>query len=162
MKQVEIKNIIASLEASFNGEPWFGDSVMSKLNSIQFKLINEQINDSNSIAKLVLHIIQWRIFTIEKLKENKNFDIELNSESDWPDTTIENEIRWKKLLEKLKQTQKELLELITKLDDSFLYRKTSGTDYTNGKLLEGIIQHDIYHLGQIGLIKSQIAKKHLK
>lgn len=153
-----IQNLIDTLEVTFDKEPWFGDSILAKLKTINYKTVNQKIDNSNSIALLLKHMIQWRVFVIEKIQGNKDFDIKLNSEMDWPLVTINNEIEWFSLIEELKITQAKLVNLISEKSDDYLEEITLGKNYTNRILIEGIIQHDVYHLGQIGLINSLIQK----
>ena len=58
---------------------------------------------------------------------------------------------WDALLDELKATQRALIELLENQKDEFL-----GSQYQPGYsyefLIEGTIQHDYYHLGQIGLV----------
>lgn len=157
MKTV-IQNLIDTLEVTFDKEPWFGDSILVKLKTIDYKKVNQKIDNSNSIALLLKHMIQWRVFVIEKIQGDKDFDIKLNSEMDWPLVTIDNEIEWFSLIEELKITQAKLVNLISEKSDDYLEEITVGKNYTNRILIEGIIQHDVYHLGQIGLINSLIQK----
>ena len=156
-KHVQIKRLTNLLEQTFNGNPWFGDSIMDKLRSIDFELANQvPPNGSKSAAMLVQHIINWRVFAIEKLSGNDQFNIEMNSQEDWPDVSIHSNEDWETLLIELKNTQKELLNLLGSLSDKDLNRQVSGREYDMQYLIEGIIQHDIYHLGQIGVINAQL------
>ena len=126
---------------------------MKKLKEIDFKIVNETPTaSSNSIAKIVQHIINWRIFVIEKLKGNYRFDIELNTVDDWPDIVISTELQWSDQLMKLEETQDEILKIMDVMDDEALNTQTLGRTYNLEYLLNGIIQHDIYHLGQIGIL----------
>lgn len=159
--KTEVEHITNSIKATFEGAPWYGESLLVKLKTINSELVNESINTSNTIGNLVAHLIQWRLFVIEKLKGNTQFDIEINSKSDWPETTIKSKADWNHLITKLKSSQDQIIDLLSKKEDSFLNKQTSGTNYNNRTLLTGIIQHDIYHLGQISLIKKQIEQKNL-
>jgi len=58
-------------------------------------------------------------------------------------------------------TQMEILELLDTKSDSWLYEFVLGKDYTNEYMISGAIQHDIYHLGQINLIYSQLQLKNI-
>jgi hypothetical protein len=42
---------------------------------------------------------------------------------------------------------------IKKIDDAKLEETAPGTRYSNYVLLHGVIQHDLYHSGQIALLK---------
>ena len=153
-----IQNLIETLEVTFEKDPWFGDSVIGKLMMIDYSIVNKKIEGSNTIASLLKHMIQWRVFAIEKMQGNKYFDIKLNSEMDWPLVTINKEIEWLDLIRELKETQVKLIELISEKGGDYLEEITVGKDYTNGVLIEGIIEHDVYHLGQIGLLNSLLQK----
>lgn len=150
--------LINSLIETFNGDPWYGDSVMKKLKEIDFKIVNEtSAHSSNTIAMIVQHLINWRTFAIEKLKGNSEFDILLNSKEDWAEIIISNEIEWNELLLKLEETQNEIIKILTIMDDDeFLKTQTPGRNYNFEYLINGIIQHDIYHLGQIGIITAKV------
>lgn len=155
-----IQSLINSLNDSFDGDPWLGTSVMSKLRAIDPGKVNETLpNSRSSIARLTQHIINWRIFAIEKLSGNQSFDIEIDSPRDWPANMMVDPADWTFLLTDLTKTQTELIELLEKeKNDQFLKTITSGREYDFEHLLEGIIQHDTYHLGQIGLINACLGR----
>ncbi len=148
----EVKYLIFKLQESFEGETWYGDSMIEKINSIDYKTVNNTSSVlTNSVAKLIQHIINWRIFAINKLQGNKEFDIEINGSFDWEEVYIENRQDWEDLIKNLHQTQIELIEIVSTKTDVFLRNQVPGKLYDFKFLIEGIIQHDIYHLGQIGL-----------
>ncbi|OEK06036.1 hypothetical protein A8C32_18545 [Flavivirga aquatica] len=153
-----MNKLIDKLIESFEGTPWFGDALMIKLNMLDYKLVNETlVNSNNSIAIIVQHIINWRIFVLEKLEGNQFFDIEMNSKNDWTKITIQNKKEWDELLNKLTSTQNKLIKTLkTQNNDKLLKNMVSGRTYNFEYLIEGIIQHDIYHLGQIGLLYAQL------
>jgi len=154
----KIQHLIHKLNESFQGTPWFGDSLMPTLKAIDYKLVNKKLtNSNNSIAILVQHLINWRVFAIEKLEGNQCFDIELNSEKDWTKITIENENEWNELLKELISTQRKIISILdSQKVDSFLTQITLGKSYNFEYLIEGVLQHDIYHFGQIGLLYAHL------
>jgi uncharacterized damage-inducible protein DinB len=149
-----IKQLIFKLQESFDGTPWFGESLMTKLNSVDFNIVNCQPFPSlNSISRLVQHIINWRIFVIRKLQDDREFDIELNDANDWTEVHINNDQAWSQLKTSLQDTQQKIIDLLSAKDNVFLMQKVPGRQYDYQYLIEGLVQHDIYHLGQIGLVK---------
>ena len=49
----EIKYLISKLEENFNGSPWYGDSLMEKLNYVDYKIVNNHTSSfTNSVSKL--------------------------------------------------------------------------------------------------------------
>ena len=155
----KIEMLVHTIKESFNGRnPWFGDSLINKLNKIDYRIVNITLTDSNnSIAMIIQHLINWRVFAIEKMNKNQAFDIKINSTNDWTKINIDSETEWTELLSKLISTQNKIIALLEELMvNNHLNDKVSGKDYSFEHLINGIIQHDIYHLGQIGLLHKQI------
>lgn len=155
------KEIIRSLSETFEGLPWYGDSVMRKLENLPYVIgYKTCIPESHSVAQIVGHLIAWKTFAAEKLKSNKSFSIQIDTEADWPDIDVHSQQEWEELKRKLVAAQSRIYDLLyEKENDSFLKEKVSGKDYDFEYLLKGVIQHDIYHIGQIGLIESQLKKR---
>ena len=142
----------------FKGEPWFGDSLVGSLQNIPLENWSKKPKDtSNSIANIVYHIIDWQYFVIEKLKDNAAFDIELNTKEDWRENVVvDTEEEKNKILLELNASQEAIIKLIKEKKETWLQENTPGKEYTNDYMLQGILQHDVYHLGQINVINSQL------
>lgn len=68
---------------------------------------------------------------------------------------------WINLVAEFKQTHETLITLLNERNDDFLQEKFSAGknfDYQ----IEGLIHHDIYHLGQIGLVISLLKNKQIE
>ena len=149
-----IYHLIQSLEHVMHGSPWYGESIMEKLERIDYRFVNEvPAGLSNSIAHLVKHMICWRQFAIEKLIGNDQYEIRLNTTEDWPHITIQSEEQWKYLLQELQATQDQLLTQLRARNEEDLEQPCHGKSYSMGFLVDGILQHDVYHLGQVALIE---------
>jgi len=151
----KLEYITGDLKESFDGKPWYGDSVMKKLDSVDWRHANDQIYGTKSIAVLVQHIINWRIFVIKKLQGDAAYDIIIDELNDWTQINVNNEQEWSHLLGELRGTQNELLELLSNCSDELLDEKVPGKKYMFGPILQSIAQHDIYHLGQIAMLNAR-------
>lgn len=159
----KIQGYINSLSEIFEGDPWYGNSVMRKLENVPHVIgFKTCVPDSHTTAEIVMHLIQWKKFALEKLKGNESWDIEVDSENDWPKIRIDSKDEWEGLKRKLVSAQQKIYEFLQRKDDDFLDTKVPGRDYDCEYLIRGIMQHDIYHLGQIGLIGSQLEKNDSK
>lgn len=152
IKQLHMEQLIAQLQNAFNGSPWYGDAILQRLTAIDYRKVNTSLAASNSIAMLVKHIVNWRIFVLKKLAGDIEFDIVLNDINDWTAISIQSEKEWVDLIAELQTTQDNIIKLLRKKDDAFLKTTVPNRTYTFEHMIEGIIQHDIYHLGQIGLL----------
>jgi len=59
---------------------------------------------------------------------------------------------WSKGLSDLESMHQQIMEILKQKDDSLLDQKVDFRDYDFRFLLHGLIQHDIYHLGQIAYL----------
>lgn len=158
---LKVQELNAKLKQVFEGNPWFGDALIVKLNTIDFTLVNQKLpNSKNSIAIIVQHLINWRAFVIKKLEGDEVFDIEMNSEDDWTNVVVENLAQWEALLDELVRTQTTITSILdTENNPLFLEQMVLGRTYNFDYLLEGLIQHDIYHFGQIGFLYAYLKRE---
>ncbi|MBC6997226.1 DinB family protein [Cytophaga sp. FL35] len=155
MNNTQIPEIVEELNATFKGEPWYGISLMEKLNQITVEEAVASVPDyPKTIVKFVKHLLAWREFVIKKLEGEALFKIEMNTESDWPAVEIKSDSDWKNLLSELEASQRKILELLAHLSDDLLWANVPGENYNYRYMLRGLIEHDTYHLGQISLLHS--------
>jgi uncharacterized damage-inducible protein DinB len=153
--QSKLEYIIKDLKECFDGKPWYGDSVMKKLDTIDWHIVNDQVYGTKSIAVLLRHIINWRVFVIKKLKGDADYDIIIDELNDWDQIKINHEKEWGQLKQEIRETQKEILELLVNCNNDLLDELVPGKKYTFGPILQSISQHDIYHLGQIAMLNAK-------
>ena len=153
----KVELLTKKIEKVYSGNPWHGNSIKSVLRDIDPKTaFTMAAGNVHTIAELVAHIIAWREFVISKIKDDRNFKITQKLSFDWERIDRNEKTAWKSLLNALEKNQNEILTTLKKLDDDFLKLPVSRRRYNNEFLIEGGIQHDIYHLGQISLLKKMI------
>jgi uncharacterized damage-inducible protein DinB len=106
----------------------------------------------HSIADLVWHMVNWRKFTIDRIKPSGS-SLETFEKNDWKELDLTNKSTWVEGLNELQKSQHDLIELLDTLDDSILKSPVPDREYNMKILLYGVVQHDIYHAGQIAYIK---------
>ena len=136
---------------------WHGQSVTKVLQNISAKkAAAHPIANSHSIWNYVLHIVNWRAFAIRNLKDEAPYIVGLNTDLDWTPITDFSEEAWKLALGKFHQSAVELEEAIRTMDENQLFEKVPGSKHNWYVTLHGVIQHDIYHSGQIVLLKKML------
>ena len=153
----ETQSIINNLKNVLDGTPWFGRPVYSILNEIHPVMVyTKPGGNSHSLIELLYHIITWAEFTVRRLEKAPETDMEEFEQLDWrlidPHTHT-----WTAALEQFKMVHDRILDLLKDKDDSFLKQKVDYRDYNFRFLLNGLIQHDIYHLAQIAYVKKLLA-----
>ena len=148
----EIKRIRDQLKRAFQGQAWHGPSVLELLADMTAEqAAAHPIAGAHSIWELVLHIRAWERIALGRIETN--LAVEPSAEEDWPPVKETTEHAWKNALNALKLTHEALLGIVAGLDESRLQEIVPGAQYSVYFLLHGVIQHDLYHAGQIALLK---------
>lgn len=155
----EILQIAEQLKDAYEGDPWFGRSIKSLLKDVEEDTVFEKPNGEHSIVELLWHIINWRAFTINRIREGDEVSLKFFEANDWRTLDHHDKSLWKKGLHKLNETQSELVAVIQHQQDSILDETVPGRNYSFKKMLYGIVQHDIYHAGQIAYLTKMLRKK---
>jgi uncharacterized damage-inducible protein DinB len=147
----ELKNIASMLSKVYEKNAWHGPSVKEVLAPIGAEHALKRLPNTHSIIELVNHMTAWRIFTARKLAGDTKFKVT-------EDLNFPNSTDWPAALSELENSQNELIAAIAsfppeRLDETVPHATHHYTYYT---LLHGIIQHDLYHLGQIMLIHKAV------
>ncbi|WP_373513074.1 DinB family protein [Persicitalea sp.] len=156
----ELLRIIDLLNDTYESEEaWHGSSVVEILRDVTPKLADNRLSPkTHTIAELVYHITTWRIFAVRKLQGDKEFDIK-TKEKNWKIFPMVDALEWETLQMELSLSQEELVsELEKRTDDEFLEKIVPGRNYSFYTLLHGLVNHDLYHAGQIALIKKGLGQ----
>ncbi|MBK9510359.1 MAG: DinB family protein [Cytophagaceae bacterium] len=152
MSKKALELIIDNLDTVFRGDAWHGPSVMEIINSLPLeKVTQKQQFSSETIAQHVFHLMAWRKFALEKLNDNIHYSLE-TEEDNWGNAEDIKAENFQILVENLKKSHNALIDSLESYDDELLERNVPGEYYNFYKLLNGIIQHDTYHLGMIWVL----------
>lgn len=150
MDNKPIKNIIQQLQDVQDQEIWIDENFKKKIDKIpESQAFKRPMPGLHSVAELISHLLEWRKETIRKLK-GEDARLKVESPENWR-TNEELKIPgWEKLKSNFYKSQEEVIQLIEKRSDEFL-EKEYRNKYKFKYLIEGLIHHDLYHLGQIGI-----------
>lgn len=153
----EVQSISKELQTILNGEPWFGRPVYSILDEIHPVMVyTKPGGNSHSLIELLYHIITWAEFTVRRIEKVPDEDLDAFEQLDW--RQIEPQIHtWSNAREQFKAAHDRIIELLAQKDDTFLDEQVEYRNYNFRHLLNGLIQHDIYHLAQIAYVKKLLA-----
>ncbi|MCA4897573.1 MAG: DinB family protein [Bacteroidota bacterium] len=147
-----IKYLLEKLALSFNGKPawkghaWHGPSVMATVKEITEAEAANRVGSSHSIIELVLHMIAWREFVTQRLKGNSSYKV--SKEGNFP-----RAIPLAQAVEKLVQSQDDLVSALRLFPEEKLSEIVDNKEYDFRTMIESIVHHDLYHTGQIALLK---------
>jgi len=148
----EIERINDQLKRAFEGKAWHGPSVSEVLAGVTAEQAAARpISDAHSIWEITLHIATWERVGRRRIQESAPIDV--SDDEDWPEVEDTSEEAWKRTLDEVRGNHLSLREAIAGLDEPGLGDIVPGTTYSVYFLLNGVIQHDLYHAGQIALLK---------
>jgi len=82
--------------------------------------------------------------------------VDLDTERDWTPISDYSAEAWEAALKAYKKSTEDFVKALETMEDAQLDEKVPGSTYTFYKILHGVIQHDIYHSGQIVLLKKML------
>ena len=152
-----VERIVKLLNAAFHGGAWHGPSALEVIKPIKPKQAEFKLGNVHTIAELMYHMTSWRIFAIQKINGNEEYEIV--EEKNFGKFEKIDEFELETLLMELSLSHDELLGVLADKTDDFLMENVPGTEYDYYTLLHGIIHHDLYHTGQISVFKKLIDRK---
>jgi uncharacterized damage-inducible protein DinB len=143
------------LEKVLYGNPWYGVPVYEIIDQVSFEAAFEKSQGSiHNIAGIVLHMISW---TEEVMDRLNGMDARQPSSGDWPDPGTPVEQKWQNYVSDLKLVNVNLSGIIRDFPEEEWGNRVNGTiendpGTTYEELVKGLIQHHIYHSGQVSLL----------
>lgn len=152
----EIARIRDQLLRAYRGEAWHGPSLREALAGVSAEMAAARpLEGAHGIWELVLHVAGWMEVVERRLAGEEAPE---PARGDWPAVERVDEAAWGEALETLDRAHRELLEALSRVDARRLDEPVlpeSGTSvYCT---LHGVIQHNLYHAGQIALLKRGLA-----
>jgi uncharacterized damage-inducible protein DinB len=147
----EIERIETQLKLAFEGGAWHGPGVLETLDGVSARqAAAHPIPGVHSIWELVLHIAAWEGACRRRLTGDR---AELSTEEDWPPVNDTSGAAWAMTKAALIEGHHKLRELIALLEESRLDEPILENMPSVYVTIHGAIQHDLYHAGQIAILK---------
>jgi uncharacterized damage-inducible protein DinB len=151
----EIERIRDQLKRSHQGEAWHGPSVHEALEGVSAEQAADRpLAETHTIWELVLHMVAWKEVARRRL-EGERIET-LPDEEDWPPVSDPGANDWERTLRLLEEVQTRLDESISRFDEGRLEDPIPERGQSYYTMLHGLIQHDLYHAGQIVLLRKAI------
>lgn len=143
-------DIIRRQEAITGGENWLGESFRGKIDLLtEEEAFRKPLHQIHSVAELISHLTVWKEENIKKLN-GKPATLTMESPENWRSNEELKAVGWEVLKERFYSVSQHLTGFLQDKNDDFLEESLHPYE-SNRTILEGLIQHDIYHLGKIGI-----------
>jgi len=153
---MEVGRIADQLKRSLHGDAWHGSSVSDVLANVNASTASAKpLPGAHSIWEIVLHITAWEQIVLDGLVNRERNAVRPN---DWPAPPTTDESEWHEALAELNSIGDQLCDSILRLDDSRLDEAAVEGSPSVYMVLHGLVQHNLYHAGQIALLKKALAQ----
>ena len=147
----EIERIEEQLKLAFEGGAWHGPGVLETLEGVTARqAAAHPLAGAHSIWELGVHIAAWESACRRRLGGDR---AELSTDEDWPPITDTTEVAWAITKAALIEGHHKLRESIALLTESRLDEPILPDMRSVYITIHGVIQHDLYHAGQIAILK---------
>jgi uncharacterized damage-inducible protein DinB len=147
----EAARIAELLRRAFDGSAWHGPALLELLEDVDAATAAAKpLAKVHSIWELVLHIAVWDGVALRRLSGEKCQPTGL---ANFPPVAKPTEAAWRKAVAHAKRAHDALVKAVASLPDSRLGNRVPGKRYDFYHMLHGIAQHELYHAGQIAILK---------
>ncbi len=151
MTDSETRRLHDQLRRAFDGAAWHGPAVQEVLAGVTGGQAGARpVADAHSIWELVLHITAWEKAALRMLEGEA---VDLPTAEDWPAPAAPTDDAWQRTLASLAAVHAALLDAVSRLPDARLGDIAPGREYSIYFLLHGVVQHALYHAGQIAVLR---------
>lgn len=153
----ESSQIADQLYRAFYGSAWHGPAVLELLEDVNaVTAAAKPLANAHSIWELLLHVEVWDRAAMVRLSGAK---CQPQGTDNFPPVTKATASAWRKAIAEAKRTHDKLVKTVEGLPESRLSDRVPGKRYDFYHMLHGIAQHELYHAGQMAVLKKTESKK---
>jgi len=150
----ETKSLTLLLDEGFNQAAWHGPNLMGSLRGLTLpQLLHRPLRGGHNIWELAVHCAYWKYAVRNRLVGGKRNTFPLEGSNFFPRNKGLTLADWRKDLALLKEQHRLVKQAILGLDPRAYGDRVKGSRHTVRRTVLGIAAHDIYHAGQISLLK---------
>ncbi len=148
----ELSSHLKQIQKAFEGEAWHGPSLMESLNGVDAYMAKRRwVEGVHTIWEIALHTVAWKRAVTRWLEGNDAIRVE--DDENFPRPEEGDESEWKLVMNELKVAHAEFLATVSRFTADKLYANPPGRDTVYSEYIFGVVHHDLYHAGQITLLK---------
>ena len=155
--QSEIKFLLQIIDESFEKKAWHGPNLRGSIRGLTAKQAAWRPNPrQHNIWEIVVHAAYWKYVVRRRILGEKRGSFPLKGSNWFKRPNMISENSWKKDVGLLVETHHSMRAAIAGLSPKDLHARPPGAPSnapSNAALIAGIAFHDVYHAGQIQLLK---------
>lgn len=146
--------LIQQLEESYHSRAWHGTNLRGSLRGLDLnQLCWRPSPKRHNIWEVAVHCAYWKYIVRRRLTGEKHGSFPLKGSNFFPRPAQRTLKAWKEDLQLLEDMHTQLVTEVKKLSANDLEQFLNGSQFSNLQSISGIAMHDVYHAGQIQLLK---------
>jgi len=151
---LEIHLLLRLIDEAYQKHAWQGSNLRGSLRGLTaHEAAWRPAPGRHNIWEIVVHTAYWKYIVRRRLLGEKKGSFPLKGSNWIKRPIVMSENAWREDIRLLDEVHHSLRKAITLLKPLDLNRKPASSKFTNASIISGIASHDIYHTGQIQLIK---------
>jgi hypothetical protein len=153
MPPPEIRLLLAQLDWAYDRQSWHGTNLRGSIRRVTAEQASRRpAPGRHNINEEVVHAAYWKYAVWRRLTGSGRGSFPLKG-SNWFERDAADDRAWRDDVALLERMHRQLRASIAVLPVAALSRTPKGSKVNNFAMLAGIIAHDLYHAGQIQLLK---------
>jgi hypothetical protein len=149
----EIELLLNFIDQGYDTKAWHGPNLRGAVRRVSAEQAAWRYRSRHTIAELVLHCAYWKYAVRRRLRGDKRGSFPLKGSNWFPLSGSLTEKEWRGFIALLDEQHKKLRETVAGIPARQLHVRSLGSRFTSIGLITGIAAHDIYHAGQIQVLK---------
>ena len=148
--------LLRLIDEAFDHRSWHGTNLRGSLRGLSVEAAAwRPARNRHNIWELVVHAAYWKYAVRRRLLGEKRGSFPLEGSNWWvrPVRGVPPDKQWRRDLRLLTDMHKALRLTVAALPDLVLSQRTPRSGFDNLSLVTGIAAHDLYHAGQIQILK---------
>jgi uncharacterized damage-inducible protein DinB len=152
------EQLLAALRRAYDGRSWHGPNLLGSIRGLTpADAFARPGRDRHSVYDLVLHAAYWKYVARRRLTGEKRGSFPVKGSNFFPEPRVKGAAAVLGARAVLEEAHLALVAAVEALpDDAFAERRG---EWTAGELVAGVAAHDLYHAGQIQLVKRLNGKR---
>lgn len=149
-----VDSLLEQLDEAYDRQSWHGTNLRGSLRGLTVdQALWRPTPGRHNAWEIVTHAAYWKYAGWRRLTGEKRGSFPQRGSNWFPSPESPREREWRREMALLGEFHSKLRQAVEGLSDAELRRRAPGGKETVGRLVRGVAAHDLYHAGQIQLLK---------
>lgn len=149
-----VQALVDLLDEAFDRRSWHGTNLRGAVRGLSVDRAAWRPSDGrHNVWELVVHAAYWKYAVRRRLTGEKRGSFPLKGSNFWVRPVRGDAAEWKADVRLLVEQHRLLRSAVLAVPVQRLSKKAPGSTFTHAALIRGAAAHDLYHAGQIQLLK---------